>query len=189
MITPKVKETKVILGPCRLSYVHLFEKYVPEGTSEESGKYCASILIPKSEKQTIKAIEKAIEAAKKQAIVSKWGGKEPKKLDCVLRDGDEDKEDDEIYADKMFINAKSSSRPGIIDKDKSQIVDEDEVYSGMWAVVSITFYGYSFSGSNGIACYLNNVMKYKDDERFGGHESAESDFEDVEFDNEDDDDL
>lgn len=80
MIDPKVvNDTKVIFGPCRLSYTHVFEKYIPEDGGE--GKYMTNVLIPKSEKKTIEAIKKAIEAAKKAAIVAKWGGKEPKKLD------------------------------------------------------------------------------------------------------------
>lgn len=187
MITPILKENKVVFGPCRLSYTHLFNKYAPDGDAS-NGKYMTNVLIPKSEKETIKAIQAAIEAGKKAAIVSKWGGKEPKKLDMPLRDGDVDKEDDEIYANAFFVNAKSNTRPGIVDKTKSPIVDEDEMYSGVWAIVSVTFYGYDVSGNRGVACGLNNVMKFKDDERLGGRSSAESDFADVDMD-EDDDDL
>ena len=100
-----VNDTKVIFGPCRLSYTHVFEKYIPEDGGE--GKYMTNVLIPKSEKKTIEAIKKAIEAAKKAAIVAKWGGKEPKKLDMALRDGDE--KDDEVYEDHYYVNAKSNT--------------------------------------------------------------------------------
>ena len=128
-----------------------------------------------------------IEAAKKAATVSKWGGKEPKKLDMPLRDGDTDKEDDEVYAGCYFLNAKSTTRPGICDKHKTPIVDEDEIYSGVYAYVSVTFFGYDVSGNRGVACGLNNIMKFKDGERLGGRVSAESDFGDIDC--EDDDDL
>lgn len=186
MIEPKVKDTKVVIGPCRLSYTHVFNKYTPDGDAS-TGKYMTNVLIPKSEKATVNAIKQAIEAAKKQATVSKWGGKEPKKLDLPLRDGDTDKEDDDVYADCYFINAKSNTRPGVCDKHKNPITDEDEIYSGVWAYVSVNFYGYDVSGNRGVACGLNNIMKFKDDDRLGGRASAESDFEDI--DNEDDDDL
>lgn len=186
MIKPIVKDGKVVFGPCRLSYTHVFAKYNPDGHAED-GKYMTNVLIPKSEKETIKALQEAIEAAKKAAIVAKWGGKEPKKLDMPLRDGDE-KEDD-IYQDHFFVNAKSNTRPGIVDKNKVPIVDEEGVYSGVWAVVSVTFYGYDVSGNRGVACGLNNIMKFKDDDRLGGRVSAETDFGDVEFDGEDDEDL
>lgn len=184
MRTPKVNENKVVFGPCRLSYTHVFNKYNPDGSSED-GKYMTNVLIPKTETETIEAIKGAIETAKKQAIVSKWGGKEPKKLDMPLRDGDE--KDDDVYADHFYVNAKSNTRPGIVDKDLTPIVDEEEIYSGVWAYVSVTFYGYDVSGNRGIACGLNNIKKFKDDDKLGGRVSAESDFAD--FDDEDDDDL
>ena len=182
MRTPKVNENKVVFGPCRLSYTHVFNKYNPDGSSED-GKYMTNVLIPKTETETIEAIKGAIETAKKQAIVSKWGGKEPKKLDMPLRDGDE--KDDDVYADHFYVNAKSNTRPGIVDKDLTPIVDEEEIYSGVWAYVSVTFYGYDVSGNRGIACGLNNIKKFKDDDKLGGRVSAERDFAD--FDDEDDD--
>ena len=41
MKDPKVNGTKVVFGPCRLSYTHLFSKYVGEG--QEDGKYQTAI--------------------------------------------------------------------------------------------------------------------------------------------------
>lgn len=184
MITPQVKENKVIFGPCRLSYTHVFNRYNPDG-DQADGKYMTNVLIPKDEKKTIEAINKAIAEAKKQAIVSKWGGKEPKKLDMPLRDGDE--KDDENYEGHLFVNAKSNTRPGIVDRKKVPIVDEEEVYSGVWAIVSVTFFGYDKNGNKGVACGLNNIMKFKDDEHFGGRVSAESDFGNVDLGDDDDD--
>lgn len=188
MITPIIKNEgkTVVFGPCRLSYTHLFSKYSPDG-DPDNGKYMTNVLIPKEEKETVKALNAAIEAAKKAGIVSKWDGKEPKKLDMPLRDGDTDREDDEVYAGCYFLNAKCTTRPGICDKHKTPIVDEDEIYSGVYAYVSVTFFGYDVSGNRGVACGLNNIMKFKDGERLGGRASAESDFGDIDC--EDDDDL
>lgn len=184
MITPKVTDSKVVFGPCRLSYTHVFSKYNPDG-DDKNAKYMTNILIPKSEKETVEAIKKAIETAKNAGVVSKWGGKEPKKLDLPLRDGDD--KDDDVYADHYYINAKCSTRPGIVDRSKAPIVDEEEMYSGVWAIASVTFYAYDTNGNRGIACGLNNLMKFKDDEKLGGRASAENDFAGI--DNEDDEDL
>lgn len=182
MKDPKIiNETKVVFGPCRLSYTHLLEKYTPEGATE--GKYMTNVLIPKDERKTVQALEKAIDAAKKAGVIGKWSGKEPRKLDLPLRDGDE--KDDDTYAGHYFINAKCSTKPGVVDKNRQNITDEEEVYSGMWAYVSVTFYAYDVNGNKGIACGLNNVMKFKDDDRLGGRVSAESDFEGVDDDEED----
>lgn len=186
MIKPIVTNSKVVFGPCRLSYTHVFAKYNPGGNAED-GKYMTNILIPKDEKETVAAIKKAIETAKSNGIVSKWGGKEPKKLDLPLRDGDE--KDDDVYEDHYYLNAKSNTRPGIIDKRKQPIVDEEEIYSGVWAYISVEFYAYDTNGNRGIACGLSNIMKFKDDEHLGGRVSADRDFEGVDIDSEDDDDL
>lgn len=184
MITPKLNETKVVFGPCRLSYTHLFEKHSFDG-NPDNGKYSTNILIPKTATKTVEAIRSAIEAAKKTAISSKWNGKLPKNLKPTLLDGD-DKEDD-VYAGHWYLNAKCNTRPGIVDRDKNPIVDEEEIYSGVWAIVSVTFFGFALDVNKGISCGLNNVMKFKDDEKLGGRVSAESDFADI--DDEDDDNL
>lgn len=187
MMTPKVKETKVVFGPCRLSYVHLFSKYSMDGDPDK-GKYMTNVLIPKGEKETVAALQKAIEEAKKAAVTSKWKGKEPKVLDLPLRDGDDKENDpDGVYAGHYYLNAKCTTRPGIVDKNMVPIMDEEDVYSGMWAVVSVTFFGYDTNGKKGVACGLNNVMKYKDGERLGGRVSADRDFADLDMDDEDDD--
>ena len=53
--------TKVVTGEVRFSYLHVFEPAKVEGSDEE--KYSVSLIIPKSDTKTIKAIEKAIEIA------------------------------------------------------------------------------------------------------------------------------
>ena len=181
MKDPIINGTKVVFGPCRLSYTHLFEKYTPEGGKE--GKYMTNVIIPKAEKKTVAALEKAMAEAVRLGTVSKWGGKEPKKLETPLHDGDD--KDDVTYADTVYVNAKCNTRPGVVDKNKQPITDEEEIYSGVWAYVSVTFYAYDVNGNRGVACGLNNVMKFKDDDRLGGRVSADSDFADF-GDNEED---
>ena len=47
-----MSETKVVTGKCRLSYVHVFEPHAHE--ADQKAKYSVSLLIPKSDKKTIK---------------------------------------------------------------------------------------------------------------------------------------
>lgn len=183
MITPTVKDSKVVFGPCRLSYTHVFQKHSFDG-DDANGKYSTNILIPKTEKETVKAIKEAIEAAKQAGITGKWGGKEPKKLVSPLLDGDD--KDDEVYAGHYYLNAKCSTRPGLCYRDRTPIVDEEEIYSGVWAVASVTFFPFDVNVNKGIACGLNNLMKFKDDDKLGGRTSAENDFADINFDDDDD---
>ena len=191
MITPKVNGTKVIFGPCRLSYTYVFAKYNPKGNAAD-GKYQTKVLIPKSEKETVKALREAIEAAKRAGVVSKWGGEKPKKLALPLNDGDVkdgDNKDGELCEGHFFVNAKCNDRPGILDRNRQPIVDEEEMYSGVWALVSVTFFPYDANGNKGVACGLNNLMKWKDDDHLGGRVSAEADFGDVDTSGEDEEDL
>lgn len=186
MITPKVTDNKVVIGPCRLSYTHVFHKHSFDG-DDAAGKYSTNILIPKTETATIEAIRKAIEAARTAGISSKWGGNVPKTLESPLRDGDDRDDNDDVYAGCYYLNAKCSTRPGIVDRNRVPIVDEEEIYSGVWAIVSVTFFPYDVNVKRGIACGLNNIMKFKDDEKLGGRTSAENDFAGI--DDEDDEDL
>lgn len=171
------KSTKVITGKVRLSYAHLF---VPTAISEDQDKkYSASILIPKSDKVTLRKIKEAISAAK-EAGKTKWNGKVPANLKTPLRDGDEERPDDEAYAGHYFLNASSKQRPGIVDKSRNVIDDSEEVYSGCYARVSINFYGYNAAGNKGIAAGLNNVQKIADGDYLGGRSRAEDDFDEYE---------
>ena len=185
MITPKVTENKVVFGPCRLSYTHVFEKHSFDG-NPDNGKYSTNILIPKTETETIKALKSAIEAAKNAAIASKWQGKCPKDLKSPLLDGDQ-KDDDEVYAGHYYLNAKASTRPGVVDRNGQPIIDEEEIYSGVWAYVSVAFFGFNVNVNKGLSCGLNNIKKSKDDEKLGGRVSASTDFAGIDIEENDDD--
>lgn len=175
-------ETKVITGKVRFSYANVFEPKSINGSDE---KYSTSILIDKKDTKTIKAIRNAIEAAK-QAGVSKFGGKIPAKLKEPLRDGDEEREDDENYQGKYFINANAKTKPGLVDKKGRPIIDSTEFYSGCYGYASITFYAFNSNGNKGIACGLNNLMKTDDGEPLGGRSRAEDDFANLITEDEDD---
>ena len=177
------QETKVITGEVRFSYLNVWEPKKIDDDSEL--KYSVSLLIPKSDTATIKAINKAVETAKQNGI-TKFGGKIPAKLKLPLRDGDEDREDDPIYADHYFINATCKTQPGLVYKNGQRIIDSTELYSGCYGRASVTFYAFNTSGNRGIACGLNNLMKTRDGEPLGGRSKAEDDFADY-IDNDDDD--
>lgn len=169
--------TKVITGEVRFSYLHVFEPYAAE--VGQKAKYSVSLLIPKTDLQTIALIQEAVAEATDQGQMSKWGGKVPKTLKTPLRDGDAEKDTDEHpeYKGMFFINASSDRQPGLVDSHKQEIFSADDLKSGDWGLASVNFYPFSVSGNNGIACGLNNLMKKRDGESLGGTPaSAESDF-------------
>jgi hypothetical protein len=170
--------TKVITGMVRLSYANIWNPVaVDEG---QEPKYSTSLIIPKSDTKTLDAINKAIEAAK-AAGLSKWGGKIPANLKLPLRDGDTDRPNDENYKGCYFINASSRVKPGIVDIGRSPILNQEEVYSGCYAVASINFYAFNTSGNKGIAAGLNNIMKVAGGKPLSGKASPEQDFEGIDI--------
>lgn len=146
--------TKVVTGKVRLSYCNIF---VPQANDQGVDKYGTAILIPKSDKDTLRKIKAAVDAAVELGK-SKWGGKIPANLKKPLRDGDEERPDDEAYAGHYFLNASSNNKPGIAKptgKDANgktkfaEITDSTEVYSGCFAKVSLNFYPYDAKGNRG----------------------------------------
>lgn len=170
--------TRVITGVnTRLSYFHGWEPVSINGGAE---KYSVSVLIPKSDRETVDAVNAAIDAAIEEGI-SKFGGKKPSKaaIKLPLRDGDTER-DDEAYRGHFFINANSNTPPQIVDRNVKPILDRGEVYSGCYARVSLNFFAFNSNGSKGVACGLGNIQKVRDGEPLGGKSKAEDDFSTIE---------
>lgn len=166
--------TRVVTGVVRLSFANIWE---PKSINGGDPKYSVSLLIPKNDTETVKAIEAAIEVAI-QAGIGKFGGKRPPigALKLPLRDGDTERED-EAYAGHFFLNANSKNPPQIVDTQVAPILDRGEVYSGCYARVSINFYAFNTNGNRGVAVGLGNIQKIRDGEPLsGGNISAQSDF-------------
>ena len=169
---------KVITGPeTRWSYVNAWE---PKSINGGTPKYSVSLIIPKSDTQTVAKINAAIKAAYEEGAGKlKGNGKTVPSMAAIklpLRDGDVERPDDEAYAGCWFVNANSTSAPGIVDADRQPIFERSGVYSGVYGRASISFYAFNNSGNRGIACSLNNLQKIRDGEPLGVHSSAESDF-------------
>lgn len=165
-------KVKVVTNKVRFSYANVF---TPKAAQEGGPlKYSVSLIIPKTDTETVERINKAFEEVK-AASAAIWGGSIPKVLKGGLRDGDAEK-DDAAYAGCYFINANSTNKPGVVDADMNPIIDPSEFYSGCYGRASITMYPYNSNGSKGIACGLNNLMKMEDGESLGGGASAAADF-------------
>lgn len=171
--------TKVITGPAtRWSYANVWD---PKSINGSAPKYSVSLIIPKSDTKTVEKIQAAIQAAYEEGQSKlKGNGKSVPALSVLktpLRDGDMERPDDPAYADSYFINANSSTAPGIVDADRNPIMERSEVYSGVYGRASINLYAFNSNGNKGIACGLNNLQKIRDGEPLGGKSRAEDDFE------------
>lgn len=174
-----MSNTRIVTGTVRLSYVNVFE---PKSINGSEPKYSCSIIIPKTDTKTINAINTAIDTAIQDGI-GKFGGKIPSKaaLKLPMRDGDIERED-EAYKNSYFINANSKTAPQIVDRNVRPILNRDEIYSGVYAHVSLTFYAFNSNGNRGIAAGLGNIQKVRDGAPLGSFTNAKDEFKSLEDD-------
>ena len=167
---------------CKLCFANIWEPKSINGSEE---KYSVSCLIPKEDTATLDSIRVAIDAALEIAKVKKWGGKIPPKYKYPLRDGDDERPDDPVYAGHMYFNASSKDAPQIVDRRVQPILDPMECGSGDFCNVTVNFYGFAASGNKGIAAGLQNIQLVKHGERLSGKSAASSDFDVLEDEDED----
>ena len=170
--------TKVLTGEVRLSYVNLV---TPKAQNPgDSPKYSVQLLIPKTDTATVQDIMNSIEAAAQKAVNEKWGGVRPN-FAPIMHDGDGVKPDAGTpYAPECkghwVLNASSNTKPEVVDISNINCpLAPQDIYSGMYARVTINFYGYK-NRKTGVGCGLGNVLKTRDGEPLSGGASAASDF-------------
>ena len=173
--------TKVITGKRTVfSYLTVNEPKTPLGGG--TPKYSVSLIIPKSDTVTVEKIKTAIQAAYDEGQSKLKGSSKVvpalEDIKTPLRDGDKERKGDDAYKNSYFINANSTTKPGVVDADRNPILDSSELYSGIIGRASINFYAFNSNGNRGIACGLNNLQKLADGTPLGGHSRAEDDFAD-----------
>lgn len=191
MSTDTSSETKVVTGKVRINFPHLFEAHT--NFEDQEPKFSCMILIPKTDKLTIKALREAEKAATEEATQNKWGGKTPRNLHSIIKDADEDgtAEDYPEREGCLYFTASSKTAPHVVDKRVNPILDQSEVYSGVYAKVSLRAYGYSVGRNKaGVTYGLNGVQVVAHGEPLGGRSRAEDDFSEMDEDDDfEDDDL
>lgn len=154
----------------RFSYPNLFE---PKAMAIENGplKYSLMLLIDKDDTATIKAFGDAMKECIASALANgEWGGQVPEDLRKPLRDGDTDPahKGDPVYAGKYFVNASSTYKPGVVDRNNLEIINPEEIYPGCYGRVQLNLFPYDRVGNRGIGVGLNCVQKVMDGENLSG---------------------
>ncbi len=169
-----IARVKLLTPKARLSYPALIRaKSMEEG--QEPKFSCA--LIFDAEAQATPEF-KALKAAAAAAAKAKWGDKVPSNVRNPFRDGAE--KDSEGYGPgTVFMNVSTKQKPGVVQNTPAgmqPIIDENDIYAGMYVMVSVSPYAYDQKGNKGVAFGLNNVLKVADGEPLGGRTSAANDF-------------
>lgn len=172
-----------VTGKVRLSFVHLSAPYAREPGAQP--KYECQILIPKADSATKARMDAALAAAIKRGAEKGYlKGIPADKVKNPIYDGDGYRADGYTPFPKeckgcWVITARSNNQPAVVDSAKNPIINDDEIYSGMYAKVAIDFYAFARNSNKGIAAGLGNVMKVADGERLGApRASVDDDFAD-----------
>ena len=175
-------ETKVLTNEVRLSYAHLSTPHKNPKMPAAKERYSVTLLIPKTDIATKADIDSSIKAAYEQGVAKKWDGARPQMINALIYDGDGVRRDGTRFGDECkgcwVITAASDSKPQVVNiNDAPNFVElaPQDVYSGMYARVTINFYPYD-NGNKGVGCGLGNVLKTRDGEPLSGGASAASDF-------------
>lgn len=169
----------VLTPPFRVSYPNVFKPRHNDLNGKD--EYSVVALFKKGE--DLSALKKAAEAA----VIEKWGSdksKWPTNLRSPFRDQKERAKDGALPAGyeegAIFINLKSSQRPGVVDQKVQDIIDESDFYAGCYARATIGAYAYDQKGNRGVAFGLGNIQKVKEGEPLGNRTKATDDFAPIE---------
>lgn len=170
---------RVLTNEVRISFCNLVEAKVPKMGGE--AKFSVTMLIPKTDKATKEDIDNTIKAAYEEGVKKKWNGARPQLLHSLIHDGDGVKPSDGTpYGDECkghwVLTASSKDKPDVVGiSNLTCPLAPSDIYSGMYARVSLRFYCYD-NGSKGVGCGLGNVLKTREGEPLSGRTSAASDF-------------
>ena len=175
--------TKVVTGKVRFSYVNVFTPQ--QRNADEAPKYSVTLLIPKSDEDTVEKILKAMSEAATNFREKNGASSLPQKPTTTLHDGDGMRDGGDPYGPECrgcyVMTVSSKRKPVIVDAFRNEITDEDELYSGCYGRASINFYGYNSHGKKGISAGLLSLQKLSDGEplsMMGSADDFDDDFKD-----------
>lgn len=173
--------SRVLTGEVRLSYVFLSQPHANKQGGEP--KYSVTMLIPKTDAATKAEIDATIKYVYEDAVTNNWKGARPQLRSALIYDGDGLRNDGSKFgpecAGHWVITASTKNKPWVteISNINCELAPQD-IYSGMYARVSLNFYPFNNNGNKGVGCGLRAVMKTRDGEPLAGNGGA-SDFEGI----------
>jgi hypothetical protein len=180
--TKQAAKTALVVGPCIISFPNLFVPKAVMGQGEPTYG-CTLLFDPKINADDLRRIQAACEAAADKVWPPRggdddWRPKRGLKDDAIfhwpLTDGNR-KSERAGYAGKIYINARTKQRPGVVDQALQRILDDTLIYPGAFVNASISFFAYS-RPRMGVGCGLNNIQFVRDGTRLGGRTAPEDDF-------------
>lgn len=165
-------ETTAVVQNVRLSYVNVFKPF--SNNPDLPPKYSTTILLPKSDLNSKQRLDAAIQAAAQKGLNEKWNGVMPPVVANPIHDGDGVKQDGTPFGDEckgcwvFTASANADRQPQIVDQNVQPILNQSEIYSGVYANVAINVFPYLHTGKKGVGFGLTHIQKVRDGEVLGG---------------------
>lgn len=182
----------LITGKGRFNYPYVFKPREEE--DDKGARYTVDFLISKKDRETVKALRKAIWdaiVANKEFLKIKRDLNDlddlPESFKYPLKDGDRKDNAGEEYEGCFYITPWSKDKPGIVGPGVRPIEDPQEFYSGCYGRISISIGTFDYKGKRGLSIFLNNIQKLADGDRLDNRRSAFQDFDDGHGEYDDDD--
>lgn len=172
---------KTFLTPeFRVSFPYVFKPQKPLSPGGKE-KFTITMLFPKGE------LLADMKAKAKEVTIEKYGPDEakwPKGIRTPFKDQGE-KEYEGYEPGAICVTANSDQRPGLVDANVQDIIEERMFYPGCYARASVRAFVYETKGDNGgilnrgVSFGLQNIQKTRDGDPLGGRSRATDDFEPV----------
>jgi Protein of unknown function (DUF2815) len=161
-----------------LSFASLFTPR-PRAPGGDAVYQCALIF---DEKQQKSPAYKALQDACIAAARNEWGDNiKLNQIKMPFRDAGE-KTYDGYHPGHTFIQPWSKNKPGIVDRNREDILLPEEVWSGQLVRANVVPFAWSHTGKRGVSFGLNHVQVIESEgrQRLDGRPSAGSAFDDGE---------
>jgi len=161
-----------------LAFPNLFEPRSVPGTNQEP-RFSTILVFDEAaqRKPEFKALQDAIIAAADE----KWPRKlDQKNIHWPIRKNEEKEGVNGFPPGGVFFNAWTKNQPGLVDKNRNEILTKAEIWAGQLARAFVRPFAYDTSGNKGVSLMLENVQIVKSDmPRIDGRKSAAESFTDV----------
>lgn len=176
----KQSKNRVVGANLRIAFPHIFE---PDNSEIGQGKFHATFLWPKSDKETTDKMLAAVSVSKQEGV-KRYGPAFEKVDKHPIKDGDDyvaEKGEAKAvgFKDHYYINARTKNKPQVVDRLKEMLFNESDVPAGSFVNASFSFFPYSTGGNKGVSVALNNVqfLRCRPEDRFAKGLTADDDFE------------
>lgn len=164
------KEPKFTTPEGILMFPGLFEPKAFEEGGKET--YQCILVFPKG--TDITAIKDAVSGCATRGIRNPAGARNP------IRDGNEKVEEwGETFKDAKYIRISSIYPPAVVDREKHEILDQRQVYSGAFARAVCRCFAYEGKFGKGVSIGFDAVQILRDGERLGGSAASVAMFDDL----------